>query len=1039
MQPADRLPDEERRLAVLRAYRVLDTPTEAAFDRIAALAAAVCETPSAMISFVDEERQWFKARVGVDVAETPRDVSFCGHAIQGDDLFVVPDTHQDQRFADNPLVTGPLNVGFYAGAPIVTADGHRLGALCVTDRVPRELTAAQRAALETLSHQVVAELELRRLSRELVEAETRLRLVADNSPVGTAIVDRAHRFRYVNPAYVQLCGLTSEALLGHSIGELFPEGYDERVRPSLERAFAGEHVTYEHIRQVQEQPQYLDVSYEPASAHDGFVVVKVTDVTHTQAAAIGASRLAAIVESSGDAIVGKTLDGIVTSWNRGAEAIFGYSAEEMIGTSIARIIPRDRLGEEADILRSVRQGEAVRHLETRRLTRDGRTIDVSLSSSPIRDSAGRVVGASKVARDVTEAKRAEMLLREREAVLRIYAEHSPVAVAMFDTRMRYLVASRRWIEDYRLENTPLIGRSHYEIFPNLPVRWRGIHTRALRGEVMQCEEDAFEYDGRVDWLRWEVRPWHHADGVIGGIIIFVEDIGPRKQAERALRENIERTAFALESAGVGTWDVDFATQTVRMSTVAEMQFGYEPGTFPGTFEAFMDRVHPEDREHVERSVIDVGPRGGDFQISYRVVRPDQSVRWLSGSGRATNDQAGQPQRVAGVSIDVTERRNLEAQYQQAQKMEAVGRLAGGVAHDFNNLLTAILGSCDMLMDDLPPADERRHDVEEIQRAGQSAAGLTRQLLAFSRKQIIRPTALDLNVVVSEMRRLLERMIGEDIRVTMRLAPGELRFMGDRGQMEQLIANLAVNARDAMPRGGSLTIETQSVTLDEHYAERHFSVTPGAYVSLVVTDTGVGIPADVLTHIFEPFFTTKEAGKGTGLGLATVHGVVSRLGGSVSVYSEVGIGTSFKVYLPAAAPEAEAEAQAEAARPAVSTGGETILVVEDAAGLRSLSQRILRRRGYRVLAAANAVEAEQIFAAHPEIALVLSDVVMPGASGTELAERLRQQRPDVKVVFMSGYTEDAIVQHGVLKTGVDFLHKPFTADILGAKVREVLDR
>jgi two-component system, cell cycle sensor histidine kinase and response regulator CckA len=369
-------------------------------------------------------------------------------------------------------------------------------------------------------------------------------------------------------------------------------------------------------------------------------------------------------------------------------------------------------------------------------------------------------------------------------------------------------------------------------------------------------------------------------------------------------------------------------------------------------------------------------------------------------------------------------------------MEAVGRLAGGVAHDFNNLLTAILGYCELLLDELHPEDPIRAEISEIHKAGSRAAELTRQLLAFSRKQIIEPTTLDMNQVVRGLESMLQRLISEEVTIKVALGEGPLLFTADRGQVEQIIVNLAVNARDAMPRGGTLTIATSLVALDDLYASTHFNVTPGTYVALTMTDTGTGMTPEVQAHLFEPFFTTKEQGKGTGLGLATVHGVVTRSGGSVGVYSEVGRGTSFKVYFPRATATATTDT-AIVPREVYRGDGRTVLVVDDAEGLRTLMTRTLERRGYRVLVAADAREALAIFDSQPGIDVLLTDVVMPGASGPELTTDLLARRPGLKVIYMSGYTEDAIVHHGVLKPGIAFLHKPFTADALSQKIREVL--
>ena len=532
-----------------------------------------------------------------------------------------------------------------------------------------------------------------------------------------------------------------------------------------------------------------------------------------------------------------------------------------------------------------------------------------------------------------------------------------------------------------------------------------------------------------------------SDAVISALASVADHIAlgiERHRSAEALRTAEERMRFALEAAGVGIWDMDYTTGVLRWSETLEAHYGLQPGTFGGTFEAFVERIHPDDKDSVLETVGKAMKSGADFSTLNRSTWPDGTVRWLSGAGRVHLGEHGEPVRGVGISLDVTERHTLEAQYQQAQKMEAIGRLAGGVAHDFNNLLTVILGFCELLLADLDPDDPRQADIAEIQKAGTSAAGLTRQLLAFSRKEIIEPTLLDLNVVVADMRAMLGRLIGEDVKVVLGLRPELAPVKADRGQVEQIVMNLAVNARDAMPKGGTLTIETANVELDEHYAKTHLAVKPGPYVALTVTDTGTGMTPQVQARLFEPFFTTKEVGKGTGLGLATVHGIVTRSGGSVNVYSEVGRGTSFTVYFPRAdAAEMVVDAPPPVARPRAGT--ETVLVVEDAEGLRELARRLLERQGYTVLVAANADEALRLFEQNASIDVLLTDVVMPGASGPELTRQLVERRPALKVIYMSGYTEEAIVQHGVLKPGIAFLHKPFTSETLGRKIREVLDR
>ena len=390
-----------------------------------------------------------------------------------------------------------------------------------------------------------------------------------------------------------------------------------------------------------------------------------------------------------------------------------------------------------------------------------------------------------------------------------------------------------------------------------------------------------------------------------------------------------------------------------------------------------------------------------------------------------------------LAHNVTERRTLEAQLVQSQKMEAIGRLAGGVAHDFNNLLGVIIGFSELLLKDLAPQHRGRKRVEQIRKAADRAAGLTRQLLAFSRKQVLQPKVLDLNGVVTEIERMLRRLIGEDVRLVAVLGEPPAHVRADPGQIEQVIVNLAVNARDAMPKGGRLIIETSNIDLDDAYVRTHSYVQPGPYAMLAVSDTGDGMDAATLSHLFEPFFTTKEAGKGTGLGLATVFGIVKQSGGHITVYSEPGQGSTFKVYLPRVDEKGDAVAPTVAApSPA---GHETVLLVEDEEAIRLLIREILETVGYTVLDAGRPDDAAEIATAREgPIHLLLTDVILPGMSGADLARRVQEARPETKVLFMSGYTDEAIGHHGVLESGTHFLQKPFASDALLRKVRDVLD-
>jgi nitrogen-specific signal transduction histidine kinase/CheY-like chemotaxis protein len=391
-----------------------------------------------------------------------------------------------------------------------------------------------------------------------------------------------------------------------------------------------------------------------------------------------------------------------------------------------------------------------------------------------------------------------------------------------------------------------------------------------------------------------------------------------------------------------------------------------------------------------------------------------------------------------VARDITERLQLETQLRQAQKMEAVGRLAGGVAHDFNNVLTAIFGYADLLADELPADSAARRDLEEMRTAATRAASLTRQLLAFSRQQVLQPVVLNLNDVVENIHNMLGRLIGEDVELETALAGDLGNARADPGQIEQVILNLAVNARDAMPTGGKLTIETANVELDEHYATHHQPVVPGRYVMLAVTDSGIGMDDGTKARIFEPFFTTKEKGKGTGLGLATVYGIVKQSGGYIWAYSEPSHGSTFKTYFPRVDQPVGSVPPAREVGASLA-GTETILLAEDDELLRPLARDVLRKLGYQVLDARNAHEALAVAARHDgPVHLLISDVVMPGESGLQLARQLLASRPQLRVLYTSGYTDDAVVRHGLLDPGLNYLQKPFTTAVLARRVRDVLD-
>ena len=519
----------------------------------------------------------------------------------------------------------------------------------------------------------------------------------------------------------------------------------------------------------------------------------------------------------------------------------------------------------------------------------------------------------------------------------------------------------------------------------------------------------------------------------------------RKTAEEA-RKSEARLNEAQRIAHIGNWELDLTHNRLLWSDELYRIFEIDPKIFRASYEAFLDTVHPEDKAMVDETYRDSVKNKKPYDIVHRLLMPDKRIKFVHERCETLYDQDDMPVRSIGTTQDITERKQaekemgvLQEQFRQSQKMEAIGQLAGGIAHDFNNLLTIIKGYGEITSMELKEADPLREYIGQIQSAADRATALTRQILAFSRRQIMEMKVLDLNMVLKDLDKMLRRVIGEDIELVSFLKADCGRVKADPGQIEQVIMNLAVNARDAMPGGGKLTIETDNVELDENYARGHLGVEPGRYVMLSVSDTGCGMEPEIKDRIFEPFFTTKEKGRGTGLGLSTVYGIVKQSGGNIGVYSESGQGTTFKIYL-GRVDEPLAELGGKTKGKGMPRGNETIVIVEDDEGVRKLAVRILAKQEYTVLEAPKAEEALEICKRRKEpVHLVLTDVVMPEMSGRQLIEALMQVRKDFKVLYMSGYTDNAIVHHGVLEGEAEFIQKPFSFEGLATKVREVLDK
>ena len=753
-----------------------------------------------------------------------------------------------------------------------------------------------------------------------------------------------------------------------------------------------------------------------------------------------AARLAAIVESSETAIFAEDMEGTIIAWNVGAERLFGYSQAEALGRSAAAILLPGGEEQLAAIRSRISAGEPVAHRQEERLRKDGSTVPVSWYESPLRDAAGRVIGVSVVATDVSARVRTEDALRQSEASFRELAEAIPQLVWIARTDGWNVYVNQRWVDYTGLTLEETQGRGwiqpfHPEDRQRAEEGWR-LATATAGVYSLECR--LRRADGAYRW--WLVRgiPLQDAAGVVLKWFGTCTDIHDLILAEQRVAESEERFSKIFHS-GLVAFSIAERTSG-RMVDVNERWlelFGFERDEAIGRTVFELDLwVNSADRERLIAGSSAAGP---DLHTEAAFRRKSGEVfHALIAVEPVTLTGISEPLIMVAL-IDVTERKQLESQLLQAQKMEAVGRLAGGVAHDFNNALAVVQGYTEILMDG---ADEgQRKNLKEILQAATRASSLIRKLLAFSRKQVVDPRTLDLNDLLSNLEKMLRPLIGEDVDLAILPGKGLGPVKVDPGELEQAVINLCVNSRQAMPDGGSLRIETANVEFGtgEHaaaIADQLESVAPGRYVMIAVSDTGCGIDEEILPRIFEPFFTTKETGVGTGLGLAMVYGSVQQAGGYLFAESEVGRGTTMRIYLPCAD---EPAATPGSGNSAVSpTGSETILLVEDEAAVRTLVLTVLSQAGYRVIEAASGQEAIAAAGRSAQgIDLVITDVVMPGMNGRALAASLVAARPELRVIFMSGYTDDILARHGVLEPGTFFLAKPFTTTALLRRVREAL--
>ncbi|HTU35763.1 MAG TPA: PAS domain S-box protein [Candidatus Acidoferrum sp.] len=908
-----------------------------------------------------------------------------------------------------------------------------------------------------------------------------LQALLENNPLGIVMLDLDGCIHACNPAFETLFGNELREILGMNVDTLLtaPEHLDEARRLTL-RSARGEVVRAICRRRCRSgrmiDVQMIGVPIEFGGQRFGSFAM-FEDISERvraeEARAQAEEKFRGLFENAVEGIFLTTVDGRYLRVNPALARMCGYaSPDEMIAcaTDVARMYAQPSQREEFKKLIEERGG-VLEGLEYQLLRKDGKRVWVSENAHVVRDARGATTGYEGTVQDISERKRSEL---ERQATTEIIhgvnvTDNLDDLLRMIhDALRKVLYAENCFVALYEpstgMFHFPFLVDQHDPLPPPPQKAGRSCTAFVYRtGRAMLIPQRLFDKlaeQGEVELVgtpspSWLGVPLRTPAATIGVLVVqhydddnayterdleFLSSVGgqialaiERKRAETKVRESEARLRVLVEQLPAVLWTVDRNLTFTSCVGAGLARLGLKPNEIVG--KSLLEYFETENQTFLPISAHRRAIAGEPVTFH---------VDWKDGAYACHvepfHDGKGRILGAICMSLDVTDRKQLEEQLRHSQKMEAVGRLAGGIAHDFNNLLMVIQGYADLLMERLPSDDSLRRNAEQIQTSAQRASALTRQLLAFSRKQMLAPSVISVHSVVNDMEKILRRLIGEDIQLESHSADDLWLVKADRSQIEQVIMNLAVNARDAMPSGGRLMIETANVELGDSFSQHAVVMSPGKYVMLAVTDNGCGMDAQTQAHLFEPFFTTKEKGKGTGLGLATVYGIVKQSGGYIWVYSEPGRGTTFKVYLPRIEEEpAKARPNEDVATAKLNrTATETVLLVEDEEGVRQLTREYLETNGYTVIQAADGHTALELARMHQgPIHILITDIVMPGISGRELAERVARIRPEMKVLYMSGYTDQSVVQHGMLESGSVLLQKPFTMSALATKLREIL--
>ena len=898
--------------------------------------------------------------------------------------------------------------------------------------------------------------ERKRAEQALRESEERFRLAFENANTGVCLVDLDGNLTRVNNKMCETFGYTKEELERMTVNDIAhpedidksPEFIQKTLRGEIDRSMFEKR--YLHKKGHVVTCQVSSSLVRGANGSPLYFISHVHDITDRKQAEAhireSQQRFQGLVETLSDWIWEVDQNGIYTYVSPKVKDLLGYDPEEVLGkTPFDLMEPEEaeRVKDAFESLLSTRQPLVA--LENVNRHKDGHMVMIETSGIPFFDAEGRFKGYRGVDRDITGRKQTEEALKERQETIKAIIETSQDWIWAIDHHGMHTYSNPAIERILGYGPEEIVGRSSLDVMHEDDKKM--VESILRDSEEKRCGWNNLllrwrHKNGTYRYLESNAVPILNAKGDLVGFQGVDRDITERKKAEEALQKEREISLSILENAPYGVALIDKGGEYVYINPEFTNITGYALQDIPTGKDWFQKAFsNPKDRERMIQVWKKDRSKGNMINREFSINRKDGKTNEIE--TRSTFLRDG---RAVMVLHDTTEQKraeeemkSLQEQLRQSQKMEAIGRLAGGIAHDFNNLLTIIKGYSQLSLIELKEDTPLKGNIEHIHTATDRAADLVRQLLAFSRRQILEMKAWDLNTILTNLQNMLRRLIGEDIKLTTILAEDLGRVKTDLGWIEQAIMNLVVNARDAMPSGGKLTIETGNAVLDEAYVSGRVGVKPGRYVMFSVSDTGVGMTPEVRERLFEPFFSTKEKDKGTGLGLSTVYGIVKQSDGDIWVYSEPGKGSTFKIYLPRV-DEPPEQLREKVSGDELLRGSETILLVEDEEEVRKLAVRVLERQGYKVLAARDGDEALLICEGHQDpIHLMLTDVVMPGMNGYELAERLESLHPRMKVLYMSGYTDNAIVLHGVLVEGVNYIQKPFTVDALTKKVREVLEQ